>query len=76
MDGQRGDAEGAVAGGVPELGGQGDVEVGGVLAEAEVDEDVAPGVVEVELEAAAGEGPVGDVACVAGDVGAYLTRGR
>jgi hypothetical protein len=69
--GQLGDAEGAVAGGVPEGRGEGVVEGGDVGAEAEVDEDVGPGVVELEGEGAAVEGPVGGVAGVGGCVCAW-----
>lgn len=74
VDGEGGDAERAVTGGVPELRGEGDVEVGLVEAEAEVDEDVSPRVVELELDAAAGEGPVGYVANVTGNTSAFRTN--
>ena len=70
VDGELGDAEGAAAGGVPEVGGEGNVEVCDVLAEAEVDEHIGPVVVEVEGEGAAGDGPVGAVSGAVGDVGA------
>ena len=59
---QLGDAECPVPCGIPELGGEGVVEVGDVGAEAEVDEDVGPSVMQVEDDAAAGEGPVCSVA--------------
>ena len=42
------DAEGAAAGGVPKGRGESDVEVGGVGAQTEVEEEVGPVVVEVE----------------------------
>lgn len=64
-------AELALAGGVEELGSQGDVEVGRVLADAEVDVDVGPGVVEGELDGAAIEGPVGHVAGTVINTSAY-----
>lgn len=65
------DAKGAAAGDVEELWREGDVEVCGVCAEAEVDIDVGPGVMELEGEGAAADGPVGDVACFVGDAAAW-----
>ena len=53
IDGRQGDlldAQGAVSGGVQELRRQGVVEVGRVGAEAEIDEDIGPRVVQVKGE--------------------------
>lgn len=69
-DGQLGEAKGALAGDVEELGGQGDVEVCGVFAKAQVDVDVGPLVVQVKLEGATIERPVSDVAGLVLDSGA------
>jgi len=60
-EGQPRDAEGAIAGRVEEGLGEGVVEVADIRADAEADEDVRPVVVEVELDGAAGQGPVGAV---------------
>lgn len=64
------DAEQTGVGGVEELGSQGDVEVGRVLAETEVDKDISPGVVQVELQGTTLEGPIGDVLLIVVDAGA------
>ncbi|KAI6761388.1 hypothetical protein HG531_001941 [Fusarium graminearum] len=56
--------ESASIGGVEELGCEGDVEVGGVLAETEVDKDVGPVVVKIECKRTALEGPVSEVLLV------------
>lgn len=63
-DGQLGPAEVALARDVVEVRGQGDVEVC-TLAEAEVDPNVGPRVVELELDGAAANGVGG---AVGGDV--------
>ena len=67
--GQLGDAECAVSSCVDQRWGEGVVEDGDVLAEPEVDEDVCPRVVQLQLETAAIQGPLGSVAVgeVAGD---------
>ncbi len=57
-----GHAEGAVARLVPERWCEGVVEVGRVIAQAYVDEDIGPRVVQVQDQAAALDGPVGAVA--------------
>lgn len=66
------DAESALAGDVEEVRGEGDVEVCGVCSQAEVDEEVGPGVVKFELDGASFEGPVGDVAGFVGNSAAYF----
>lgn len=71
-DGQLVDAERAGVGRVPEVRGQGDVEVGRAVAQAGVDEDVGPVVVQLQLEGAAVEGPLGDVTLAEGDAGAWM----
>lgn len=68
--GQRRDAVRAVAGDVEELGRERDVEVARVGAEPEVDEDVRPGVVQVERYRAASQGPICSVTCAGGDAAA------
>lgn len=57
--------------GIEELWGKGDVEVGGVLAEAEVDEDVGPFVVKIKGESATVEGPVSEVLLVEVNTSTY-----
>jgi hypothetical protein len=71
-DGQLVDAERAGVGRVPEVRRQGDVEVGRAVAQAGVDEDVGPVVVQLELERAAVEGPLGDVTLAVGDASAWI----
>lgn len=70
-DGELVDAKGAAAGRVPEVGRQRQVKVCRVAAEAQVDKDVGPRVVQVQLEGAAVEGPLGRVARAVRDAGAW-----
>lgn len=52
------DTQRAGAGGVPELRGQGDIEVGRIVAKTEIDEDVAPFMMQVQLDGTAVKGPI------------------
>lgn len=74
IDGKRqlGNAKCAVSGRVDQRWGEGIVEDCDVLAEAEVDEDVGPRVVQLQFETAAIQGPFGSVAVgeVAGNASA------
>lgn len=65
------ETKGAVAGHVEKLGRERNVEVGHIVAEAEVDKDVGPGVVQLEGHGAADEGPLGAVPGSIGDIGAF-----
>lgn len=60
-DVQLGDAERAVARLVPEVRREGDVEICHVRPEPEVDKDVGPRVVQVQLERAARQRPLGHI---------------
>lgn len=68
------DAQGPLAGDVPELRGERDVEVGRVLAQPEVDKDVGPGVVQVEGEESSPDGPVCHVAGLVVDAGTWYCQ--